>query len=202
MSSFKIFAVSDRKLCGGRFLEQIEKIAEAKPSGIILREKDLPEEEYEALARKVMELCERHAVECILHTFTGAASRLGCRAIQLPLPILRRRTDGLARFDQIGTSAHSPEEAAEAERLGASYVIAGHVFATDCKKDLAPRGLSFLKAVREAAGVPVYAIGGIGPENVREIAASGADGVCIMSGLMRSRDPADDLSRLAGQIGA
>ena len=49
----------------------------------------------------------------------------------------------------------------EAERLGATYVTAGHIFTTDCKKGLPPRGLDFLKNVCDAVTIPVYGIGGI-----------------------------------------
>lgn len=37
---------------------------------------------------------------------------------------------------KIGCSIHSVEEAVEAQKLGASYITAGHIYATDCKKDL------------------------------------------------------------------
>jgi thiamine-phosphate pyrophosphorylase len=43
--------------------------------------------------------------------------------------------------------------------------------------------------------IPVYAIGGISPGNIREIMLSGASGACLMSGLMASEDPADVVSR-------
>ena len=41
-----ILCVTNRRLCSEDFLTQLGKIAEARPAGIILREKDLPEEEY------------------------------------------------------------------------------------------------------------------------------------------------------------
>ena len=41
----------------------------------------------------------------------------------------------------------------EAERLGATYVTAGHIFTTDCKKGLPPRGLDFLKNVCDAVTI-------------------------------------------------
>ena len=88
---------------------------------------------------------------------------------------------------QIGVSVHSAEEAREAVRLGASYLTAGHVFATDCKKGVPPRGLEFLKEICELAPVPVYGIGGIrlDTEQIREVLAQGAAGACIMSQMMR-----------------
>lgn len=49
----------------------------------------------------------------------------------------------------------------EAEQLGASYLTAGHIYATDCKRGLPPRGLGFLKEVCREVSIPVYGIGGI-----------------------------------------
>ena len=64
--------------------------------------------------------------------------------------------------------------------------LAGHIFATDCKKDLPPRGLEFLKEVCNSVTIPVYAIGGIKLSDVQmdEIIKCGAKGGCIMSGMM------------------
>ena len=49
-----ILCVTNRALCAEDFLLRVEKIAAARPGGIILREKDLSEGEYKALARQVM----------------------------------------------------------------------------------------------------------------------------------------------------
>ncbi len=45
--------------------------------------------------------------------------------------------------------------------MGASYLTAGHIYATDCKRGLPPRGLGFLKEVCREVSIPVYGIGGI-----------------------------------------
>ena len=78
-------------------------------------------------------------------------------------------------------------EALEAEALGASYLIAGHIYATDCKKGLPARGTGFLRAVCEAADIPVYGIGGmhLDEAQIKEVLGCGAAGGCIMSGMMR-----------------
>ena len=109
-------------------------------------EKDLTEEEYGTLAKEVMNICSRYQVSCILHNFWKTALELGCTSVHLPLPILQKITDEeKKKFTKIGISIHSVEEAKEAEQLGASYLTAGHIYATDCKRGLPPRGLGFLK---------------------------------------------------------
>ena len=186
-----ILCVTDRKGCREDFLTRIERIAACHPAGIILREKDLSPEEYEPLAEQVMEVCARYDVKCILHSFVDTAISLHADAIHLPLHILREMTSEQKKhFSTIGASCHSVEDAMEAQRLGCTYITAGHVFETDCKKDLPGRGLAFLKAVCESVSIPVYAIGGISAGNLRSVRGAGAKGACIMSGLMRCEDPA------------
>ena len=189
-----IICVTNRALCPGDFLQQIEAIAKAAPAAIILREKDLTAIEYERLAKQVLAICRKHDVRCILHSFVDSAIWLRATAIHLPLPILRDMLpEEKAKFTLIGASCHSVREAIEAEKLGCSYVTAGHVFATDCKKGLPPRGTSFLQEVCDAVSIPVYAIGGNTPANMAEIRETHAVGACVMSGLMRCADPKEFL---------
>lgn len=190
---FNIMCVTNRKLCEGDFLSRIEKIASHSPSGIILREKDLSPNEYETLALSVMKICDTYNVPCILHSFVDVAVKLNATGIHLPMPKLREmcnssqasnhRTD-LNSFKMLGASCHSVDEALEAERLGCTYITVGHIFSTECKKGLKPRGLDFLTCVCDAVNIPVYAIGGINENNIADVESTGAAGACIMSGLM------------------
>ena len=93
-----------------------------------------------------------------------------------------------AQFKEIGASCHSVEDALEAVRLGSTYLTAGHIFDTDCKKGLPGRGLDFLRAVCENVSVPVYGIGGINCENLVDVRKAGAKGACVMSGAMQCED--------------
>lgn len=182
-----VIAVTNRKLCNRPFTEQLERVCRHHPRALILREKDLSEHEYELLAEQVLEICGTHDVPCILHTYTEVARNLGCSRIHLPLPLFRTEASSLGDFSLVGTSVHSVEDAIEAEKLGASYLTAGHIYVTDCKKGLPPRGTGFLREVCLQVSVPVYAIGGIHPDEnqMKEIIDCGAAGGCIMSGMMR-----------------
>ena len=194
ISMSEIICVTNRSLCGGDFLTQIEKIAAARPKAIILREKDMSPEEYTELARNVIEVCSKYGTHCILHNFTETALELGVKAIHLPLHKLMALPDEVkARFSVIGASCHSVSDAVSAQEAGAAYITAGHIFATDCKKGLPPRGLEFLRGVCSSVSIPVYAIGGISPANISDIIACGAAGGCIMSGLMKCKEPLDYL---------
>ena len=191
-----LLCVTNRTLCRENFLTRIEKIAAAHPRGIILREKDLTEDEYLALAAQTAAILKKYDVYCILHTFYETAQKLENPAIHLPLPILRHLSDSQkAFFSVIGASCHSLSEAKEAERLGCTYITAGHIFATDCKKGLPGRGVDFLQEICAEVSVPVYAIGGINDTNIHAVRETGAKGACIMSGLMQCDDAAAYLKK-------
>lgn len=177
-------AVTNRHLCKGDFLEQIEKITSYSLQAVILREKDLSPAEYESLAREVLEICRVNESTCILHTHVEVARRLQCPRIHLTLDDLRRWSGQLDDFSIVGASCHSLEEVLEARRLGARYVTLGNIFPTNCKKGLPGKGLPFLQSVCQAVRMPVYAIGGVNPANIAAILDAGAAGGCMMSGFM------------------
>lgn len=185
----KVICITNRKLCGGDFTERIERVASAHPAAIILREKDISPSEYAALAEKVLKICSRYGTPCVLHGFIEEAEELGAKAIHLPLEKLKNNADLVQKFEIVGCSCHSVEDALEAERLGCKYVIAGHIFPTECKKGVPARGLEFLRGVCSAVNIPVFAIGGINADNAARAIAAGAAGVCSMSGFMTCEDP-------------
>lgn len=183
-----LICITNRKLCSNNFSDQIEMIASAHPKAIVLREKDLSEKEYEQLARQVMQICQKHGTQCILHSFSNVATALGATAVHMPLPLLQKMTpQEKSHFQIIGASCHSLEEAKEAQDLGCTYITVGHIFLTDCKKGLPGRGLPFLEEICKAVRIPVYAIGGISSQNIESVRKTGAAGACIMSGFMRCK---------------
>lgn len=191
---FDMIAVTNRKLCTGDFLEQIERLNEWGVSKILLREKDLSEEAYESLAGQVITICEKWKTQCILHNFVDTAQKLQAKAIHLPLEVAKREQKKLAGFHTIGISTHSMEQLKEAEKLGATYVTYGHVFETDCKKGVKPRGIEALAEICRNSTIPVYAIGGIAPHNIKEIQNAGAAGYCIMSAAMTAHNFIEDVT--------
>ncbi len=233
MDDFKLICVTNRKLCKGyekygfdAFYDRISEIVNMKqdirPASIILREKDLSEEEYREVAKRLKTICDRAGVVFCAHNYALVAEELGTPA-HFPLHVLEKlvrdkkisktnpRNSGmlneisngmpdgrsnniLDRRSEIynlmryGASCHSVEDALCAYKLGCDYVTAGHVYITDCKKGLAPRGIDFLKKMCDSVPIPVYGIGGIDLESdkIDEVKQAGAKGACIMSGYMKA----------------
>ncbi|MDE5582318.1 MAG: thiamine phosphate synthase [Ruminococcus sp.] len=193
---FKIICLTDRESCGEDFLTRIEKIAMAKPDRIIFRDKKSDSGNYIDFAFKVLDISNKYGVPCSVYfhpDFTGDFHMTMQMLQHIPPSDMNAN-----RF--IGVSVHSVKEAEIAEKKGVDYVIAGHIFETDCKKGLAPRGLDFLREVCKSIKIPVYAIGGINPHNISETAKAGADGACIMSGFMKCENPVEYIKQLRGNV--
>lgn len=191
MSELPLIAVTDSAICPRPLPEQIARLAklpELRPQAVILRAKSLDKAAYRILAIEAQQSCEATGIALILHSDWQLARKLGVKKLHLPLALLRQLpTCERAHFTWLSTSVHSVEDAIEAQALGATVLIAGHIYTTQCKASLAPRGLGFLQAVCNAVCLPVYAIGGIGFDAAQhaELKANGARGTCVMSAYMR-----------------
>ena len=191
MSELPLIAVTDSATCPRPLAEQIKrltKLTELRPQAVLLRAKTLDKAAYRTLALEVQQICKAAGIPLILHSNWQLARELGIKKLHLPLALLRQlpaceRT----YFTWLSTSVHSVEEAIEAQALGTTVLIAGHIYTTQCKAGLAPRGLGFLQAVCNAVSLPVYAIGGISFDTAQhaELQANGARGACVMSAYMR-----------------
>ncbi len=184
-----LICITNQKLCPDDFLSRIEEIAKGQPHAIMLREKELNEPDYRELAIRVKEICDRHLVKLIINHNLEIAEELKVEAVQVSIHDIRRTCEAIRKFKQVGVSIHSVEQAREAEAWGANYLIAGHVFPTDCKNGLPARGLMFLKEVCDSVSIPVFAIGGINQANYKIARMAGAKGVCIMSEAMTTNHP-------------
>lgn len=202
-NKIKLNIISNRKLCENENLEkQIEKIFSAYQRKIILenfeivsltlREKDLYKNEYLKLVEKIYPICQKYRIDLILHQNYDLRldNKYNIKGLHLSYNTFKSlnkniREELIKKYKKIGVSIHSINEAKEVEMLGANYVVAGHIFKTDCKKDLEPRGLKFIQELSLILTIPIFAIGGINQENSHLVINSGAFGVCMMSSLMK-----------------
>ncbi|CAK1230241.1 bifunctional hydroxymethylpyrimidine kinase/phosphomethylpyrimidine kinase [Fructobacillus fructosus] len=88
-------------------------------------------------------------------------------------------------------------EASQAAMPDLAYIGVGPVFKTTTKKDAKPTiGLEGLREIKEAATVPVVAIGGINEERAQAVYQHGADGLAVISAITKSTNIAKTVQRL------
>jgi thiamine-phosphate pyrophosphorylase len=192
--AFDLYLVTDRSQTQGRdLLWVLEQALDGGGVGAVqLREKDLEGKELFSLAEKARGLCARYGAGLFINDRIDVALAVGADGVQLAgtsLPIETARTL-LGPTKAIGVSTHSLEEAQEAERLGADFVLFGPVYFTPSKAAFGPpQGVLGLKKIVENTTLPVYAIGGIKPENIREVIGTGARGISLISAVLAAADP-------------
>lgn len=89
----------------------------------------------------------------------------------------------------VGRSVHDVEGAVRAERDGATYVLAGHIFETRSKAGRPGRGLDWLGEVVRAVNIPVIAIGGITVDRLELVLKTGAHGIAMGREILHASDP-------------
>lgn len=185
-----IVCVSQKSVCIEDYFLRVEKIFRAEPFAFILREKELDAEEYGKLALAVRDIARKYSGNLFLNGNFSLACELSL-GTQLSFQTYKLLEESPV---PVGVSVHSAEEAeyivVTPKKIPVSHIIAGHIFATDCKKGLEPRGLEFLSDVCRVVGgkYPVFGIGGITPERMPLLYEAGADGGAVMSSCMKEKD--------------
>jgi len=184
----KTICITNRLLCRNDFFDQIQNVCKQNIYALILREKDLDDKTYEEFAVKCNDICKENNVLFFINTKINVAKKLKTKNIQVSFKDFFNNKDILSSFDNVAVSVHSLEEAKTVEdcKIGKNlFLIAGHIFETDCKKGLKPRGTDFLKEICDNVNLPVFAIGGINEHTIKHLQDINIEGVCLMSGLMK-----------------
>ena len=174
-------------------LEVLEGVLAGGCPMVQLREKDLPDRELLELATEARHMTHRAGALLVINDRADVARRVGADGVhvgQTDLPINEaRRIIGFDRL--VGGSAHSVEQALEAESAGADYIGVGPVFSSPTKPELGSSGTELIRSVADVR-IPFFAIGGITVENLPRVLAAGASKVAVGSGIIES----DDISEI------
>ena len=203
-ADFDLYLVTDRHQTGGRdLLWVLEQALDGGVKAIQLREKDLPGRDLFLLAKKTRTLSQAYGAALFINDRTDVALASEADGVQLgtaSIPVAPARAL-LGPQKLIGVSTHSIEEAKAAEQSGADFVLFGPVYFTASKAAYGtPQGLPALKTIVDNISLPVYAIGGIGPENVEFIKSTGARGVALISAIIGAPNPREATERILRQL--
>lgn len=193
--SFDLYLVTDRTQTRGHdLLWVLEQALAGGVKAVQLREKDLGGKELFHLAEKTRNLCERYDAALFINDRVDVALGVDAAGVQLgkaSLPIETARSL-LGPHKLIGASIHSLMEGQQAERAGADFVLFGPVYFTPSKAAFgAPQGLASLAKIVEMLSLPVYAIGGVTPDNTTSVQRVGARGVALIAAIMAAEKPQD-----------
>jgi thiamine-phosphate pyrophosphorylase len=192
---FDLYLVTDRTQTQSRdLLVVLEQALQGGVRAVQLREKDLSGNELFVLAEKTRKLCQRYNALLFVNDRVDIALAVEADGVQLgtaSIPIKTAR-DLLGPQKIIGASTHSLHEANEAVQHGADFILFGPVYFTPSKANYgSPQGLEALKKIVEKISLPVYAIGGIKPENIQDIRRIGVRGAALISAVISAKNPTE-----------
>lgn len=193
MVDFSLYLITDRMLTAGRALPAV--VADALRGGlraVQVREKDLTGRQLFELAGELRTVTREYGAQLLINDRIDVALAVGADGVHLgrsslPVSVARRI---LGRSMTIGYSAHSLDEAQQAECDGADFVTFGPIYATPSKAAYGePLGLVHLAEVARCLTIPVFALGGVKISSAHEVMAAGAHGIALISAVIAARNP-------------
>jgi len=188
---FRLYLITDRKLVT-RHASLVTAVRQALRGGIRavqLREKDMGTRDLLMLAYKMRKLTEEHKARLFINDRFDIALAVGADGVHLTqssIPVSRVR-ETVGKRLLIGASTHSLKEAKEAEKGGADFITFGPVFKTPSKlKYGKPLGIDALKQAGRKINIPVFAIGGIHTNRIKNVKESGVHGIAMIRNILAS----------------
>jgi len=138
---------------------------------------------WQALIGEAVARCRQASAEVFANHNATLAQELGIG--------LHLRAEQLATFDPatwpsglpLAASCHGVDELQHAERIGCTFAVLGSLRATPTHPGVAGIGWSGFAALREGVSLPLYAIGGLGPDDIAQGRSHGAQGVAAIRSL-------------------
>ncbi|MFZ3121857.1 MAG: thiamine phosphate synthase [Thermodesulfovibrionales bacterium] len=186
---FRLYLITDRELLTSHFslLRSIEEALKGGVKALQVREKDLGTRELLDMAYRMREITDKYGAKLFINDRVDIALSVEADGVHLgqkSIPTYAVRKIVKDKF-MIGVSAHSIEEAKQAEEGGADFITLGPVYKTPSKlKYGQPLGVDIIRKTKAEISIPVFAIGGVNQFRVKEVMDAGADGIALISGIL------------------
>ncbi len=151
---------------------------------IQLRQPQWPLDALAAVARRALEACRAQGAQLLLNADARLAAILGLDGVHLPAHAAASLTQRpLPRERWVGVSCHDANELAHAIAIGADFATLSPVFETPSHADAHPLGWERFEELVADATIPVYALGGLEPDDIDAAQMAGAQGIAAIRGL-------------------
>ena len=172
------------------FLEQIDVVAAAPGMRLLqLRAKALPAHELHALASAAQARVKASGTALLLNGNVDLVRSLDLDGVHLPAAELMRLHERPLGADRwVAASCHDEKELAHAAAIGVDFAVLGPVLPPRSHPGLPALGWARFAALRAPAPFPVYALGGLGLQDLPAALAAGAQGVAGISAFWPTAD--------------
>ena len=186
-----IYLISDSKnLAIDDLLDKTEKILDVGISLFQFRDKNSKYEIKKLTALKLQTLCKKYNTLFIVNDDVVLAKEISADGVHLGGDDMDINMARKILGDKIiGVSCYNNlEDAITAEIMGADYITLGSFFNSPTKPEARKIAIDLLPIAKSKLNIPVVAIGGITPENGKQLVDNKADFLAIISGIYASTD--------------
>jgi 8-oxo-dGTP diphosphatase len=167
-----------------RFLATLEQALWRGIELVQLRAKALAPERYLALAGRVRVLCRDHGARLILNGEPQWVRLVGADGVQLSgARLMGLQTRPLPGACLVGASCHDRRQLAHAQDIGVDFAVLSPVRPTRSHPGAPALGWGRFRGLCEDAGIPVYALGGMGDGDLRRSKWHGGQGIAAIRAL-------------------
>ena len=185
-----LYVLSDVKRFGQtEFTARLTRALEAGARLVQLREPQMHRYEFVPYARQLAAQCRRFGAKLLVNADPSWAVDGDADGVHLNsrrLMDLSQRP--LSREYLVGASCHNEEELQKAQQLDIDFVVLGPVMPTASHPDSPTMGWIRFGALRATTTLPVYAIGGVKPNDISTAARAGAHGIAMIRGIWDRED--------------
>ncbi|HEY0335088.1 MAG TPA: Nudix family hydrolase [Stenotrophomonas sp.] len=137
----------------------------------------------QALLRQVCERYGRRRVQWLVNRDLALAHELGLGVHLGAEQLMQLQERPLATRLPVGASCHTLEELQHAQRIGCDFAVLGPVQPTATHPHAHPMGWEGFERLRESVSLPIYALGGLGLEQMEIARRHGAQGIAAIRAL-------------------
>lgn len=125
----------------------------------------------------------RGRVQWLLNRDIELARRLGVGVHLGGEQLLQLETRPLPADQLVAASCHDLAQLQAAQRLGCDFAVLGPVQATDSHPGRTPMGWDTFETLRAQVSLPLYALGGLHPDDITQARRHGAQGIAAIRAL-------------------
>ena len=174
-----------------RYMAELEATLKSGARLLQIRIFNVAQDDWQALLEQLQQLRTRYEVSFLLNSAT-ARDVLGDSPLPQVFAGLHLNSADLLALTQrpgdcrwLAASCHSPQDIAQAERVGVDFVTLSPLLPTSSHPDATPLGWETFARWVEQACVPVYGLGGLRESDLARLRACGAQGAAGISGFWR-----------------
>ena len=166
------------------WLEALRRALKAGIRRVQVRARTVQGERWQVLASAAVQACRDASAEVLINGDIDLARKLNT-GVQLRASQLREVTARPLGGDvPVAASCHTAEDLRLAESLGCDFAVLGSLRSTATHPDAtSPLGWEGFASLRENVSLPIYAIGGMSPQDIAEARQHGAQGIAAIRAL-------------------